>query len=503
MCSKSKLLILVIGIIFAATGVMAQEQWLEKARFVVEATGTAEVVLPPEAHRLISLKVSLHGQPLDLSLVGPDGNTRAFELYWREAGSLTVQNLVAQAKIKLLEDNRLLIESEADKAFLIERIEIKTASNIGKADLEVFQSGQWNKIETNIAIQKLGNKGILKFKTDELQAEKLRVSISGYDNKFAQAPVFVESFKLYGKPSGKDYFYQSYSLNFETAKREKFFDLKVALPGSGVFIDSLEVTTKALFKGDWKIGTEEIRFGSKSFLPMLQGLAELTDSVPPAFNIDVKQRWDAKALIIRLKSDEYFGEVIGVKAKLRLPRLIFVADTVGEYQIITGLNKETLIVSKPSLSASETFFIKANKEVERNTSYQKEKFLKNYSLKGGPFKGEGFTWKTELKVPQAGFYRLELSPKANMLGNFHSLRIVDGQSQVPYFFSQTELRKQKIVPAHELDQEKNISIYSIPVPAGKNKPEFLRLKVSGVFDRKIELKRHFIGRIGWQKLEKL
>ena len=69
--------------------VFAQE-WQMQAPVTVANPGIVEILLLPELHS------QLQGG-LDLKVLGPDGNPRAFELYWREdRGAASLQLKIGQ-----------------------------------------------------------------------------------------------------------------------------------------------------------------------------------------------------------------------------------------------------------------------------------------------------------------------------------------------------------------------------------------------------------------------
>ena len=81
-----------------AAPALAEENWHTRGELAVEAAGIVETILPPEL-------VSAADGSLDLTLTGPDGLARSFELYWREPVA-DVHQVLKAGQVTLHEQGR-------------------------------------------------------------------------------------------------------------------------------------------------------------------------------------------------------------------------------------------------------------------------------------------------------------------------------------------------------------------------------------------------------------
>ncbi len=82
------------------------KEWYKEGRLDIAETGMIESVLLPGLH-LTAGSLSAADYTLDLTLTGPDGKNRPFELFWAEKGD--VQRITLEASSLKLDDQKRLI----------------------------------------------------------------------------------------------------------------------------------------------------------------------------------------------------------------------------------------------------------------------------------------------------------------------------------------------------------------------------------------------------------
>jgi len=488
-------IMIILGLLVTASVTVAQDNWHSQGSVTAVATGLVEVVLPAELHEINAGKG--RSDILDLSLFGPDGNSRAFELFWRSVGESELMDLEPQ-KRELLDDNRLQIESAlpAGYSFNFVRAEIDYDNYAGKADIEGLLDGKWQMLATGVAVQR--DMGALAVWADVPSAPytAVRLTFSGYDRDFSRIPVFVRSVRVTGKRLGSDYAREELQPSFEEAAIDNGSELRVMLPGSGLALEKLEVKTAAPFKGTWEIGYEKMQLGRRDFEMVTQGRVAAIGSEPLKLTIDCSRVWKQKVMLIRLVSDDYFGRVDQVRVLTRLPRLVFAVDQPGEWIFKTGLDKPVLVMEEPGvyLRTPEPLSISNLKE---QGEWRSENLLKNYSLRGGPFNSAGYALKAEFKVDSPGFYQLVTDAKIGLNRFQDSLRIVKDETQVPYFLGRSEVRHLAVTSEKSYDAATNRSTWLIKLPEGAQL-NALRLYARGIFERSLTFERHVAGKVSWQ-----
>lgn len=481
--------------------VQAQDQkWQTRAGIEVVATGTVKSHVPVELHQIKRDKGV--GQNLDLSLIGPDGKSRAFELYWRESAVVDAA-LLKPERVELLADNRYQIDCKLPENFELTgiRVDLNNYIEAARLDFSALKGEEWVELDRNIAMMKpglvdpLATAGI---SCTAAEFSRIRVVIAGLDAGFK--PTALNSLLIYvrGKTTGADYFFTSKDFDFEESVFDGDKEVKVQLPGTGIFINHVEIFTEALFQGKWQLGSEIFTLGRREFSRVAAG--ETTGVYQPPLVINVAAAnpfWQERFLLLRMQSPDFFGEVLRVKGEVRLPRLKFIADLPGLYQLHSGAGKVVTIKEFPSssdLQATEGIF----DNVETNPETIAEDLVQNYAVGGGPFNADGYTWKAGVDIAGAGFYELVLSPKVALQGDFAGIRLVKNETQVPYFWGRSEERETSLEVKHEFNTAQNISYYQIKLPPGKNLPAYLLLKTSGIFERQVLIENHVAGQVGWQ-----
>ncbi|MFZ5949463.1 MAG: hypothetical protein ACOYXC_02065, partial [Candidatus Rifleibacteriota bacterium] len=301
-----------------------------------------------------------------------------------------------------------------------------------------------------------------------------------------------------GRRSGSNFFTRMYDLGFEEVAREEDREIRIRMPGTGILVEELEISTEAMFQGSWTVGSEKIVLGQGEFSSFSTGQIQGVSENPLTFKVPVNQVWKDGTLILILRESNWSGAIKQVNARFRLPKIAFAADVAGSFQLLTGQNKSVAIAEMPAaqnrlLQAEITFA-----EAEFNSAQQAEDLLKNYAVGGGPFNADGYRWKAPVKLEKPGFYQLQVSSAVALEDHLAGLRLVFDNQQVPYFVGRAQEREEPLNFNHEFNAADNQSIYQIRLPAGKNLPVYLKVKTSGIFSRSIVIENHEAGKVGWQ-----
>ncbi|HAE37787.1 MAG TPA: hypothetical protein DCG57_04010 [Candidatus Riflebacteria bacterium] len=492
-------IIIILGFLIIASFAAAEDNWHARGSIAASATGLIEAVLPAELHEWYPRKGRT--DTLDLSLFGPDGNSRAFELFWRSAGENQPMAIQPQ-KRELLDDKRLLLEAAlpAGYSYNFVRAEIDYDSYAGKVDIECQLDGKWQMLAAGVPVQRAD--GILSVWADlpEAAYTAVRLTFSGYSRDFSQIPVFVRSIRVTAKQVGSDYAREQLQPSFEEAAIDNGTELRVMLPGSGLSLDRLEIKTAAPFKGSWQIGYERMLLGRRDFEMIAQGRVEAIGSEPLKLTIAHSCVWEHRVMLVKLISNEFFGRVDQVKALARLPRVVFAVDQPGVWNFKTGLDNPALIRENPGVSGRVPELL-AIGDLNERAEWRSENLLKNYALKGGPFNPAGYAWKCSFAVGSPGFYQLVSDSKVG-LGRFQdSMRIVKDETQVPYFLGRSEIRHLAVTSESAYDSAANRSTYLITLPHGA-RPDSLRVYARGIFERNLSFEKHVAGMVSWQPWQK-
>lgn len=494
-------LIIILVFMAAAPFLAAESDWHAQGSITTAKTGLVESTLPAGLHQAWNDRSRRN--TLDLALLGPDGNPRAFELFWRSAGDNRIMEIKPQ-KRELLDDQRLVLESAlpASYSFNFVRAEIDYDNYAGKVDVECQLDGEWQMLAAGVAVQR--HEGVLSVWSDLPDAPytAIRLTFSGYSRDFSKMPVFVRSVVVTAKQSGSDYARSELLPSFEETTVEKGAELRVMLPGSGLTLEGLEIKTAAPFKGRWQIGYEKILLGRRDFQMVAQGRIDAIGGEPLKLAIAHSGVWENRVMLINLTSDEFFGRVDQVKIRVRLPRVVFAADQPGIWNFRTGLNKPAIILDKPGVAERSPEHSLEITDLNERAEWQSKNLLSTYNLKGGPFNAEGYSWKSAFDVASPGFYQLVTNDSICLDRNRDSFRIVKDDTQIPYFMGRVELRELAVKFESSYDSAANRSIYLIKLPDGAARLAGIRFYARGIFERNISFERHVAGQVSWQPWQK-
>ncbi|MDN5279237.1 MAG: hypothetical protein PWR01_3202, partial [Clostridiales bacterium] len=497
-----KVIIVIAAVLLLPALICAETGWVSRGNIEISATGTIQITLPPKLHRLYVDENRESSNDLDLSLVGPDNNKRSFELFWRESGDMGAMMLKPD-RVELKDDHSLVWEAEVPENYLFNSVKVSLPYAPDAARLNFYGSedNEWEEIDKNVAVMRPSAQsphGLANVKFKERSFEKVRIVFSGFDKNFKDAPIKSVAVMIEGRRGGMEYQNVTKELDFEEIWRDDILELRARMPGSGILIDEIEVSTEAFFKGKWRLGRERIVLGKADFVELTSGKIEAVDTDPNKIVIKPGMIWRDRMLIIQLESSDYFGKITSIKGNMRVPNLVFVADIIGNYQLQTGYNQRQKILEYAGNLDRRPDFILEVGLIEVNPKGQSETLVKDFAIQGGPFNAEGFTWKSPIQVENPGFYQLQVAAKVALENHAESLRIVRDGMQVPFFHGRTEQREEPLNYTPEYDAAKNQSIFTVRLPDGKVVPRELRIKTSGIFERKVILQKHQAGMVGWQ-----
>lgn len=499
---SEKRLFLALAFLLVLLPAFCQSNWMSRAGVDAVATGAIESYLLPELHRLLPRSSEGNGRDLDLTLTGPDNNSRSFELFWREAGDESSMMLKPD-RVELKDDHQLLWEATVPQNYLFKSIQVNLPlyPDAARLTFEGYFADKWELIDKNIAVLRSSPRvpnGIASVKFSEKAFEKIRISFAGFDKEFKDTPVHSASVMLNGRRGGSGFQLISQELEFEEALSDEYLEVRVRMPGSGIMVESVEIGTEALFQGNWILGKEKIVLGKRELSSEMSGVVDAVGNTPNTIKIFPKMIWKDRTMVVLLKSKNFFGKITSVKCNMRLPRLVFVADIVGKYFIETGKNNKQEIFEFAG-DLNRATGLKLNfSDASINSDWQSENFIKDFSIRGGPFNSLGYTWKAPIKIEKPGFYQLQVAAKVALENHLPGLRIVDKGVQIPYFIGRNEEREENLKFEQEYDSANNRSIFTVHLPDGNILPRYMRVKTSGIFERRVFVEKHEAGVVGWK-----
>ncbi len=482
--------LLIIGFSSAA----AQENWRSRAALEVSAPGIVETIVPAQ---LVS---RAEDGRMDLTLLGPDGHTRSFELYWREpVAEVNLQLTSSQVMLDLpkgLVWQATLPPKTATRQLMVQ---VAAKSYIGKVTVEGLIQGQWRELARNAAIFKAD--GTLNGRIDipEAQYEQVRLTLSGYDPKADPQLSPIAGVTAMGRHLGKDYVEQQLALPWQLSETEAETIVEAALPGNGLWLRGLSLTTEAQFQGSWQLGRDTIANGVKAFIVISNGEIAHVDRSGQTLTLELDQAWPGRSLVLKLNNDHrYLGAVTALTVTARLPRLVFNADQPGRYTLWTGGAQKIAILENPGDSQRQVNQEVIAAAIEVNPQWQPSSLVERFNLKGAPFDPNGHTWRSPLEIAQPGYYRLILNLAALVQSNKGSIRIVQDNLQVPYIQGRRQNVTMEPAVQTELDQKTNQGRWIITLPGASDQWQYLTLHAEGIFQRTLHWEQPKPGNLGWQ-----
>lgn len=477
---------LVIFFIFIPLQSPAQE-WQKEAPLSIQKTGLVETALPPELHQQSD-------DGLDLKVIGPDGKARTFELFWREDKSARLLEL--KQKSARLEGNTFVWESliPAKDRFVVQSLKVNVLSSnyIGTVDIYGLRKGAWINLTRKSALYAADGSTQGNIEIPEFSYEGFRLEFIAH----AKKPVPIGHVVAEGESAGRDYAEAPIDPKYERAESKGADDkvvttITAALPGSGVYVKDVELTTTAQFNGDWILERQDFENGRQAFVQEAAGKLSGVNKGEASLGIDVGRVWKSAKLRLKLTGGESApGGVKRIVVTARVPRLIFLADSPGIYFVRTGLGHKTAVREYPSDQRSQAPASVQLSDVKVNPNYQSGNLLKQYgSGGGGPFKADGYQWRSEIKLTGPGYYSFTLHQKASLDHNIDSLRIVRGGQQIPYFMEKGMRKECEIALKESYDKASNTTTWHLELPQASSRWSSLVLESRGIFERRLRVER--------------
>jgi hypothetical protein len=491
--------LLLIQVMFGLSVTNAADQWHFQAELKVPQQGLIEAVLPPGL--LYTMDATRQKHLLDLSLIGPDGNPRSFELYWRE--DIGVRSVVLESSRVYLDKRRGLIwEATAPERFKIEDIKIDFAGpqDMGKVSVQGKDSRGWHLLSENAALYHAEDRLKADIHIDAAEYERLRLRFTGYDKEFRETPFVVKSVTVSGRNIAKDYAEKEISLHFDEDNQNDKRAISALLPGSGLWIKKLVLSTEAQFQGRWELGSMVILGGKPQFTGFLSGNITTVGRAGAGLEIPVDRVWPGRSLVLNLDPEgKYLGSVTEMRITANQPRIVFLADKAGVYLAQSGNGNKVPTRETPGDQKRQIDKVLSFSEVTENRLWKPESLVEKFMIEGGPFIEKGYRWTARINIPEPGYYRLRMNEDVSLSPNPAGIRLVRDGMQVPYFRGQSELQEINLQAESKYDGLRNTSFWTIKLPEHLNKGTAMTIESDGIFDRSVILEIPKPGRTGWQQ----
>jgi hypothetical protein len=477
--------------------VHAKNEWRTKADLPVNEAGIVESVLIPELYMITK------NRHLDLDLVGPDGQSRSFELYWREqVGESNIE--ILPERFELVTGKGFVWEGSTEKRIDARRIRIDIPDKdfFGKIDVEAFGTKGWVYLKKNETLFR--SRGDMRRELDIEKGvyEKIRLYFTSYDKKYQKRFAPIRKVTLIGEKLGKDYVEKMIRPEYQESEKEGMIEVKSVLPGSGLWIQSVIFRTRAQFQGDWKLGTETIEGGRRRFIEGLSGSISHVSGKKQVIKINVGRIWNKKNMILKLDpKGRYIGKISDMAFEVRLLRMVFSADTGGVYTARTGTGKSVTVFKFPGDENRRISHMAVFSEPVKNGDWRPESLVERFGIKGGPFDPEGFAWKSKLPVANPGYFQMVLNLRASHDPNRFGIRLSKGNIQVPYFFGTDEKQAVDLISSSvtSYDSEKNQTTITISFPYASSCWRRVYLGAKGIFKRRVKVEIPKPDQIGWRQ----
>ena len=495
----SALLIIIFGIAGFSAMVSAEDGWHFQADLEVPEPGMVECVLP--AGLFFSAGTAGLSPRLDLSLIGPDGNARSFELYWKEENRPRKVSLES-SRVYLEKTKEIIWEAPSPKNFRVEsiRIDFGSPERFGKVNVEARDLKGWHMLAENVALYRAGDTLRAEVRIEPAVYEQFRLSFSGYDERFREIPFLVKAVTVFGRSVAKDYVESLVSLKFTYNDQGSEPEIRAFLPGSGLWVKTLALTTEARFQGTWRLGREVIVAGKRHFKELLRGNVTTVSSDEPGLTIPVNRPWPGRSFVLKLDpKGRYLGSIEALQITARLPRLVFWADKAGTYLARSGSGSKMQVKKTPGDPDRQIDWTLLFSEVLENRMWRPEGLVKKFSIQGGPFNEQGYLWKANLNISDPGYYRLVLNREASLLPNPDGIRLVRDNIQIPYFRGQGEAKEIEIHVQADYDEEKNKTVWTLNLPAASDKWDAINLESRGIFERQAVFLIPKSGKMRWKE----
>jgi len=437
---------------------------------------------------------------MDLVLLGPEGKPRSFELYWREAAGPPFITLHPDT-IKIHNNNALVWESSVREAFVTDRIQVVVSDKdfFGKVDIEALGEEGWRWITENAAIYKKGKNSQTKIRVLPERYRAFRFYFYGFDERYGEKSLPVEKIKIYGEKRVRNFAEETFAPDFTAQSHEGTTEITMLLPGSGIWIKELNVSTAAHFQGAWELGVETIDSGISRFSIIQHGRINTVPHSKNRIRIKIDAYWKSRSMILRLRSgSRYIGGIQRIRVHARLPRLVFLADKAGVYSIRTGTGGNVNIWQTSGDSQRTiTAYVKFM-GMKKNPAWRPESLVAKYGIRGGPINRDKYTWQADVPIPSPGYYRLVMNEFACREKKQASIRLVHRDVQIPFFDMQKEQKELFLDVVPRVDPVANRTRWAFKTPSNGIDWVSVQLRAKGIFSRDVLLEIPKPGNLGWQ-----
>ncbi|GAB6097989.1 hypothetical protein JCM14469_42430 [Desulfatiferula olefinivorans] len=475
------LILMFLSVCLTPVVLLADVNWESRATLTVPENGLMEARLLPGLHRQIA------DSRFDLTLTGPDGRPRAFELFMRDRYERKSVDLSPKT-IRLTDSGAFVWEANGP-AMTVSTLSVTASESrfVATVRAEGLTGGVWNVLADNEALYQSGSVSRARFNVPPGRYDTLRLTFAAVDGRFEKKALPIRRVIAESVEEESAYAEQNLSLPFDPVEIDDRVELKARLEGSGLFIRRLKLSSEAPFLGRFELGREEVRDGRLVFVGMISGTADTLTADGPRLGIDVNRRWPGQSLILRLYPQ---GAVIGARElslTVHPPRVLFMADRPGDYHLSTGLSTPRNLNEFSRSDDTEHRTTLVPSQFETRPQNRVERLLAMHPAKGGPFQAKGYTFRSAVTVPERGYYRLTLHPTADLNNNRDALRIVREGVQVPFLFG-SEADKTLSLPARpEYDAALNRTQWTLTLPARSVHWKSLKLSAEGLFTRNVSV----------------
>jgi hypothetical protein len=477
-------------------------EWEKRGTLSVHHPGLVETRLLPGLH------AQMDPDRFDLTLTGPDGRPRAFELFMGSLPDVKTVELTPKT-VRLTGSGSFVWEADGPDV-IVSTLSV-TASEprfVASIKAEGFIGGVWRVLAKNEALYQTGSVTRAEFRIPSGQYTTLRLTFAGFDQK--NNPKILPISRVTAASAGKDEALElmtvplSFTRKEKTLADESVVEVKARLDGSGLLIRNLALRSEAPFLGHFEIGREEIREGRLVFVSVEEGIQTRLKPGRPSLSLDLNRRWPGHSLVIRLYPRETFiGKITALDLEIQAPRLLFSADRPGDYHLATGLESPQNL-SEFSQSGDEGEKTRVDiSNLETHEARQVRRLVEKYPLKGGPFDEQGYAWSAAVPIAEPGYYRLALHFRAGLDNNRNGMRIVREGLQIPFLFSSEYEKSIPLSLTPSYDEKANRTSWELSLPMASKHWESLKLRASGMFTRNVEFLVKKAGYNGWKPLRTL
>ena len=475
---------------------VAEASWKIRADIQVKQPGLVESVLIPELHERLA------DGSLDLTFAGPDGNPRAFELYWLEPESRISMD-IKPVRFEFKGTNAFEWEGSNASKLNADTIVIEMGDSrfVSKVTVEGYVKNRWMTLKLNEAIFRTRNQSSAELSITSGTYSRIRLRFTGFDEKYETKFTPVTKVTLLGTKPGRNYIKRTLSVKTELVQLGEELEIRAILPGSGLNIGTVHFSTLAQFQGYWKIGYETIKQGEQTFVRVKQGKIPYVSGMKQSVAIDLKRDWPSRSLVIKLDTKgKYVGDILNFEVDLLLPRFIFYADLPGQYTAMHGKGQPVSIRDVPGDTKRTVNQLLQFSNPTANVHWKSMHVTEKFQIKGGPFDDTGYAWNSLISISRPGYYRLILNQDASHEKN-RNIRVVKNNIQVPFIYGRNKLQQVNLTDASSLEynKEDNQSIITVHLPHVSEHWSRIILQSSGIFQRLLQFEIPKPVNMGWQE----